>query len=91
MFFRWNGGIVGDNVLALISYDWMAAAVTGPEDIPVISVGGVLLCVLGYVCEMSGSLGEFLHLREDSDVPVYVVFDYEGGGESFVYDAADGV
>ena len=69
-----DGGVVGDEVSAIVSLGRVFAAVAEPENVPVVAVGGVCGRVGGDVEEELGAFGEFGHLGEDSYVPVHVVF-----------------
>lgn len=62
------------------------AAVAGPEDIPVVAVGGVQVFGGGEAGEVADALGKIEHLVDQTDVPVRVVFEDEDRCEVVLND-----
>lgn len=79
MLFWGHRLVVLDYVSSIVVFGEDFAAMTGPDHVPVITVGGVLWFVKRDVGECADAFGEFGHLRQEADIPICVVFHDECG------------
>lgn len=82
-----NGDVVLDEVGPRVALREVVVAETHPEEVPVITVGGVGARRDGSVQQVAGAFGEVKKLGLDADVPVGVVFKDEGGGIALLDDS----
>jgi len=82
-----DGDVVFDQVGPRVTLRDVVVAETNPEDVPVITVGGMGARGDGGIQQVAGAFGEVEELRLDADVPVGVVFEDEGGGIALFDDS----
>lgn len=76
--------VVFENDAPLVAGYGLGGAVAEPEEVPVVTVGGVWDGVGGGAEEPLGTEGVVEELGAEGGVPVGVVFEGEGGGEAVV-------
>ena len=81
--------VVFEDDAALVAGHGLGSAVTEPEKIPVVAVGGVWDGICGGAEEPLGAEGVVEELGAEGGIPVGVVFEGESGREAVINDARD--
>lgn len=76
---KWSDcGVVFNHKPSLVIWHDVGAAVTEPDEIPVVTVRGMRFGACFRACHKLTTLREELELVFEGDVPIGVIFDYQG-------------